>query len=607
MKIAVLSIALVTLLLPQALSASTSPAPPAQDLASLTDDELLDLIRGRKNTPDRKVFEELGNRRTDSSFESLSEATDLVTSTWALRYGYQAFAAFQGAGKLEVAAIDLLYEKAKKSDPKRSSAATYALSLFGVQSHDKLGKILKTSKDPLTRSTALAPLLPGLAKSGEKRALKTTCENLVLTYMVHRPLGVKTFKEFAETAGPTLLGKELANKRNSISVRGMIISALEQTAGEESTSALLNGLATKQPRLIYESLRSLARRGETVHLSELGKLKRHKNDSVRREALISEARILGGDPAYFERALDLADHKSSVERCAAAIALSEIKTVESMNALHGLLADEDRSVRAEALLGVSAARQTSSIPALIKRLDATSGTEHERTKTELRLLTGEALGGTTRRWESWWKDNKGGFQMPSTEESMKAEADRSERLASNETQASFYGLNITSERVSFVIDLSGSMNFKTKSGMTRLAVLRKELDRFLADFPSGQLFNMIFFGNKATKWKPELCLMNDSTRSDARDHVKNLEAPGATAIYDGLLAAFEDQRVDTIYLLTDGGPSGGTIDDIDEIIAEVSRWNSLRHIVIHSVAVGRDSPLLKSLSSASKGKYIRVD
>ena len=118
---------------------------------------------------------------------------------------------------------------------------------------------------------------------------------------------------------------------------------------------------------------------------------------------------------------------------------------------------------------------------------------------------------------------------------------------------------------------------------------------------------MIFFGNRAEKWQPELTLMNDELRTEAREHVKGLKAPGATAIYDGLVAAFEDPRVDTIYLLTDGGPSGGTIDDIDEIIAEVRRWNSVRQVVIHSVAVGRDSRLLRTLAEECHGGYVRVD
>jgi len=584
-----------------------APLTPSQDLTALTDAELLKLVRDKKNRVDRKIFEELGRRKTASSFETLTEATDLVTSVWALRYGYQAFTAFKGAGELEAAAIEELFDKAKASDPLRSSAATYALSKFGEQVHEKLERVLKSSKDPRTRSTALAPLLPSLSLSGSKSALATTCKNLVLTYMVHRPLGVESFKTFAGSAGPEALGGKLADKRLSVEVRGMILTALEETSGEASTAALMRGLGAKEPRVIYESLRSLARRGDKLHLKELSKLIRHKDDSVRREALISEARILGGDPTYAEKALDLAEHKKPVERCAAAIALSEIKTVECMQALHLLLKDKDRSVRAEALLAVAAARHVSSIPQLIMNLDSLSGSELYRTVAELRSLTGLSLGRATKSWESWWKDTEASFQMPSAAEAQEIETERSERRASNETQSKFYGLNISSERVSFVIDLSGSMNFKARGGKTRLEVLRAELDHFLKDFPSGQLFNLIFFGNDAVKWQPELTIMNEAVRADARAHVKALKAPGATAIYDGLLAAFEDPRVDTICLLTDGGPSGGTIDDIDEILAEVGRWNSLRHLVINAVAVGRDSPLLRRLADQSHGEYLRVD
>jgi Mg-chelatase subunit ChlD len=278
-----------------------------------------------------------------------------------------------------------------------------------------------------------------------------------------------------------------------------------------------------------------------------------------------------------------------------------------MVALHALLDDDEYSVRAEALLAVSVARKAASIPVLIARLDLLSGTEQERTASELRLLTGEDYGDTTSRWANWWTDHGAGFTVPPIEEAAKAESEREERRASNQTQSRFYGLGVSSERVCFVVDLSGSMNFRTKSGKTRLEALKSELDRFLQAFPSGHLFNLIFFGNGAEKWRPQLALMNEQARSEATEHVRSLEAPGATAIYDGLVAAFEDPRVDTIYLLTDGGPSGGTIDDIDEIVAEVRRWNSLRHLVIHSVAVGRKSRLLETLSADSGGDYAVVN
>jgi len=579
----------------------------SDDLGRLTEEQLLDRVRDRKNTVDRKIFEELGRRRSKASYEALVDATDLVTGQWPLRYAYQAFARFKDSEDLEDLAIDFLFDESGASNTRKSSAAVHALALFGEPVHPRLRKVLKSSKSPLTRSAALAPLLPEMAVGGEKRDFRTVYENLVLTYGVHRPLGVETFKTFAETGGVRLFSKRLSDKKLSVEVRGMMITALEETTGDPALEMLLEGLNAREPRLLYETLRSLARRGTDLHLGELKKLSRHKDDFVRHEALVSEARIQGGDPAFLEKALSLAEHKKSIERGAAAISLGEIRTPGAMVALHALLDDPEYSVRAEALLAVAAARRPSSIPVLIKRLDKLSGTERVRTATELRLLTGEDHGAATGRWSKWWADSEDGFEMPAPEDARQADSERDERRASNSTQSRFYGLDVSSERVCFVVDLSGSMNFRAKSGKTRLEILKSELDRFLEAYPSGRLFNLIFFGNDAEKWRSELTLMNDKARSEARAHVRSLDAPGATAIYNGLKAAFEDQRVDTIYLLTDGGPSGGELDDIDEIIAEVRRWNSLRHLVIHSVAVGRKSPLLQTLAADSNGRYVVVD
>jgi len=587
--------------------AATALAPLGDDLGKLSEEQLLDRVRQYRNTVDRKIFEELGRRRSKASYEALVDATSLVTGQWPLRYAYQAFAQFKDSEDLGERAIDFLFSETGESNARKSGAATHALTLFGEPCHPKLRKVLKSSKDPLTRSAALAPLLPGMAAGGEKSDFRAAYENLVLTYMVHRPLGVETFKTFAQTGGVKLFSKRLQDKKISVEVRGMMITALEETAGDLAIEALLEGLDAREARLLYETLRSLARRGADLHLNELKKLSRHKDDSVRHEALISEARILGGDPTFLERVFDLAEHKKPVERGAAATSLGEIRTPDAMVALHALLDDSAYSVRAEALLAVSAARKAASIPVLIARLDLLSGTEQERTATELRLLTGEDYGSATSRWSSWWSDHGAEFVIPSAEEAAEAESGRDERRSSNQTQSHFYGLGVSSERVCFVVDLSGSMNFRTKSGKTRLEALKSEMDRFLQAFPSGHLFNLIFFGNDAQKWRPELTLMNEGARKEARAHVRALKAPGATAIYDGLVAAFEDPRVDTIYLLTDGGPSGGAIDDIDEILAEVRRWNSLRHLVIHSVAVGRKSPLLRALSADSLGSYVVID
>ena len=590
--------------------ASVEPAPVSvvrNDLTSMSEDELVARVQEQKNRVDREIFRELGSRGTQDSYEALVSCTKIVTSTWPLRYSYEAFSNFKDHATIAEKALDFLEDAACGSEPKRSSAAAYALSLFDESAAPGLRKVLKKSKDSKTRSTALAPLLPEMAASGEKGEFKTACDNLVLTYRVHRHMGVQAFKTFASEGGLGLFEKKLTDKKLSAELRGMMITALEETPGDAALELLAGGLKAKDPRVLYECMRALSRRGATLHKESVQKLSRHKDDAVRHEALISMARLSTGDPKFVEASIKLAKDRDPIERGAAAISLGELRTTAAMDALHGLLGDKAYTVRIEALIGVSIARQALSIPALISRLGECAGAEQDRVHRELRMLTGLDFGGSAQRWEHWWRAEGGAFIVPPLEEAEDAEIERKERREANPTQSSFYGLNISSERVCFVLDLSGSMNFKSKGGKTRLQILKSEMDRFLSAYPSGQLFNMVFFGNDAQRWRSELTLMNDKVRETARDHVKGLDAPGATAVYDGLLAAFEDPLVDTIYLLTDGGPSGGTIDDIDEIIMEVERWNSLRHVVIHTVAVGRESSLLKALSAGSNGDHVVVD
>ncbi|MBJ21517.1 MAG: hypothetical protein CL933_19080 [Deltaproteobacteria bacterium] len=601
------------ILLPLCLSVAASrPAAVAapllpDDLSKRSVEELLAEVRDKKNWANKGIYRELGTRSTQASFDALAECTKIVTSRWHLRFSHEAFEGFKSSEELSGQAIEFLQRSACGSEPMRSSAAAYGLTLFGEPAFTALGKVLKSSKDANTRSAAMAPLLPGMAAKGDKADFKTAYENLVLTYRVHRALGVDTFKAFAASGGVQLFEKKLADKKISAEVRGMMITALEETPDEEALELLMSGLKAKDPRILYETLRALARRGTDIHSGALQKLTRHKDHAVRHEALVSMARLFAGDPSFLKKALSLAGDRDPVARGAAAISLGELRTPEAIDALHKLLEDEEYTVRIEALMGVAIARERSSIQLLAERLDDLTGAERDRTHRELRLLTGRDFGTTSSRWAQWWRDEGADFSVPSLEDALEAESERDERRESNNTQSSFYGLSISSDRVCFVLDLSGSMNFRTKSGETRLSVLKSEMERFLGSYPSGDLFNMIFFGNDAQRWRPALTSMNDKVRSAAKAHVNELEAPGATAVYDGLAAAFEDPLVDTIYLLTDGGPTGGEMDDIDEIVMEVSRWNSLRHVVIHTVAVGRKSPLLAALSADSNGQYAVVD
>lgn len=197
--------------------------------------------------------------------------------------------------------------------------------------------------------------------------------------------------------------------------------------------------------------------------------------------------------------------------------------------------------------------------------------------------------------------------MPTIEEARKIAADLAARRDSTgETTVSFYGLTVISNNFALVVDTSGSMTAKVKDGKSRLDIAKEQISGTIQRIRDGVLFNVIPFSDNALPMEEVLIEMDDTLREDAFLFVEGLRAGGGTNVYEGLAAAFEDEVVDTIYLLTDGDPSAGAITDSVELREEVARWNSVRGIRIHSISVGKASTLLKGLSEDSGGEYIEV-
>ena len=80
-----------------------------------------------------------------------------------------------------------------------------------------------------------------------------------------------------------------------------------------------------------------------------------------------------------------------------------------------------------------------------------------------------------------------------------------------------------------------------------------------------------------------------------------------TALYDGLLKAFDDEDVDTIVLLSDGEPTEGALIEAVDILEDITLRNELRRIVIHCVSVNHVSTVLEGLAQASGGTFLRLN
>ncbi|MCU0725031.1 MAG: VWA domain-containing protein [Planctomycetes bacterium] len=192
-------------------------------------------------------------------------------------------------------------------------------------------------------------------------------------------------------------------------------------------------------------------------------------------------------------------------------------------------------------------------------------------RVALEEITGEKLGLDPGAWEKWLADRKAGAPPP--------EADPASSVAT------YYGMRVFSDRVLFVVDVSGSM----KAGEPeRIATAREELKKVLAQLNPKTLMNIVAFSGTPRWWRDGEVEASPANLAAAKDFADKLEAGGGTNVYDTLEQAFTQNReIDTIYFLGDGSPSLGTYTEQEEILARVRSLNRMRKIRIHCIALLR--------------------
>jgi hypothetical protein len=267
-----------------------------------------------------------------------------------------------------------------------------------------------------------------------------------------------------------------------------------------------------------------------------------------------------------------------------------------------------------------------------------------------RISGGMSFGDRAEDWAAWWRNNEAAFTFehataPRTPDPRPAHAPSDTRV-----DPTFYGLRVESERVCFVIDVSGSMKDPTQQSdgvnSTRIDVAKRELEKIIGELPPGSFFNIISFNAEVESWVDKLGeipkgidtrarkapstgdprykeslspadkealrkqreaeqqkKLDDALRDRARAWVQKLAADGGTNMNDALELAFSDPLVDTIFLLTDGMPSVGKRIDPEAIRVAGRGWNSTRRIKLNTVAIGSELPLVMELAQDNLGQY----
>lgn len=572
--------------------------------------ELVRLIDDSKDGTPREVFEELGKMKTGAAYLALKNALRDLSRPTAKRFVFSALRHMAADPELGPKALGLVVKAARGRDRAEARAAAGALGYFGVPGYDAMVEVARHAPDEMARASALRGALDRLGRDATRENLEIILGAVRVPASGNRDVVLDVLSRFQDEDSFAAFTKAVGAKDTPLALVRVVLAAMgrhpvggDAEIDEGADRVLSKAASGRDPILQYYALNAMAQRGGTANVRLVEKLAKAKDPTVRRAALLvgMRAKVRGADP------FALARSKDPIARQAAAYALAVEPGEKGRDALHGLIEDEDRVVRSTAIRQVAARGELASVEALIARLALEEGRLRGDLRSALEALTGRDYGLNARVWDKFWKAEKDGYVPPTPEERVAEAAARAEREKKNGSRVAFYGIDIVSTRFALVIDTSGSMGQKAYTGETRLEVAKKQLGLTLKRLRDGVLFNVVPFSNGVEEMESEMIELDEDTRAEAVEFAQALRAAGGTNIHDALEVAFEDERVDTIYLLSDGAPSAGPIVQARELRDEVARWNSVRGVVIHCVAVGQDHPLLRGLAEDSGGKYVRVN
>jgi HEAT repeat protein len=397
-----------------------------------------------------------------------------------------------------------------------------------------------------------------------------------------------------------LYGKDALGSKDDF-VRLRCAEVLGRLAGPPDAVALGKALADKDAGVRRTAAWSLERQktagnwagAAPAELAELAK--KDKSPEVRAAALAALATCGGLDAAALA---GFATDASAEVRAACVVASRALGAEVAFVRASAAAKDASLGVRLCAAESFAAGRDARGAIALVDQLEAEKELRGRWRLVELlRELSGLAHRLDPRPWRAWAAALADG-PLP---EVRKADAGEEER------SATFAGLPIRSERVTFLIDLSGSIWQKRADGRTRKQVLDEELGRALRSLPPSTRFNLIPYTATPVPWQKGLVAADEKNVAKALEWFTGRKDTGVGDFWGALEVALADPDADTLVVLTDGAPSGGrrwNLGLMKRLFAERNRFRRIEVDAVLADASGRLQRDWDELCGSSGGRTV---
>ena len=497
--------------------------------------------------------------------------------------------------------------------------AWQGLRNYPLKETEALWRGALTDSDPLIEAMAMMALAPlkevKLQDKARQALVDPNAEPLVkyASVTVLQTAGgaasTRVFITVANTTDPTLrrlLSEALGSMTDEKSateiyaaqrspdpaVRAVMARSLGRLKHKNAGDRLSEPLKDKVLDVRGAALESVAERKDAASETILHREAQSANEETAAIAIS----LLAGFPSDATTALliKLAGHSRAGVSIPALDALGELHPPEAFPVFEKALKAKEWPVRVTAIRGLTKSRRRESIDILIDRLDKEEGRMLAELVDALHGLTGKPFGYAPGQWKEWWAGVHEDFAPPDKAQAV---------ISSQAGMTTYHGVPVLSNRMVFLVDISGSMSEVTGSE-ARLDQSKKELLRVLGQLGKDAQVNLIFFDDRIEPWRKMLVPIKPNLK-EAQALIAKIAPRGSTNIFDALDAAFAHKEADTIYLLSDGDPTNGRIIDPDDILREIRKMNRLRQVVIHTISFG-SSKFMKSLAEENGGQYVEI-
>lgn len=270
------------------------------------------------------------------------------------------------------------------------------------------------------------------------------------------------------------------------------------------------------------------------------------------------------------------DSRWEIRLAAAEVLTMRFRDVQTLKLQKQLLKDKQPIVREVAGVAAGNHKLEQLFPDLILLMREGNLRSKHKAYVAMKQISGQDYTYAPDAWQRWWDDRKKGRLTA------KGEIKNKETLS----VATYYNFKIFSDRILFVIDVSGSMNWPNYYP-NRIAVAKHELVKAIKSLKEQTLFNVATFAGHVQFWRKSEVAATKKNVERALEWINGALLPrGGTNTHGALIESLEKNLlIDTVFFLSDGIPSVGRYELPEEILIKLRDANRYRKVIFNTIAL----------------------